>query len=373
MCSQRVMIALVALLVVCAAPASGQSPEGMDRRERRLLARAESLLAQEEARVAARESAYLSRLRPRVIQTRGATLVVGEAVLAASAQQALDSGLTLLRTFGAVPERFAGRFVLYGMVDNRRDTLSHLGFGSRRLLRVDVSQTGPDSSLSWSVSADAVARALAVEYRDSLDADWRNWLPYGYAVPHWTRSSTWGVFQELTRSPLSVAGRCVAGEVAGCRLWLAIDRDAEPFADRFTGADLRNLLRENSWSYVAGASEVGHSCIEGVDAACLAFFRTQNYSDISAPETSRRGLLRLFRSLYGADALERAVADTAGSIAQRLARAAGVSEDSLVMNWRYWTLTRGGRPRDRSTAADAVPGLVLAVILLSLVVRGRRS
>jgi hypothetical protein len=368
------MLALAALLVVCAAPVRGQSPEETDRRERRLLARAESLQAQEAVRADARQSAYWSRFRPRVIQSRGATLVVGEAVSAASAQQALDSGLTLLRTFGAVPERFAGRLVLYGMVDTRRDTLSRLGIGSRRLLRVDVSQTGPDSAQSWSVGADAIARALANEYRDSLDVDWRHWLPYGYAVPHWTRSSTWGAFQELTRTPLSVAGRCVAGETAGCRLWLAIDRDAEPFAERFTGADLRNRLRGRSWwSDAAGASEVGHACIEGVDAACIAFFRAQGFSDISAPETSRRGLLRLFRSLYGADAVERAVADTTGSIAQRLARAAGVNEDSLVMRWRYWTLTRGGQPRDRSTAADAAPGLVLAVVLLALVVRGRRS
>jgi len=368
------MIALAALLVVCAAPVRGQSPEETDRRERRLLARAESLLAQEEVQAAATQGAFWSRFRPRVIQSRGATLVVGEAVPAASAQQALDSGLTLLRTFGAVPERFAGRLVLYGMVDTRRDTLSRLGFGSRRLLPVDVSQTGPDSAQSWSVGAGAVAWARAAAYRDSLDVDWRHWLPYGYAVPHWTRSHTWQAFEELTRSPFSVAGRCVAGEVAGCRLWLAIDRDAEPFASRFTGADLRNRLGESSWwSNTATASEVGHTCIEGVDAACVAFFRAQGYSDISAPETSRRGLLRVFHSLYGADAVERAVADTTGSIAQRLARAAGVNGDSLVMRWRYWTLTRGGQPRDRSTAADAAPGLVLAMVLLALVVRGRRS
>jgi len=367
------MLALAALLVVSATPVRGQSPEETDRRERRLLARAESLLAQEEARVVAKKEAFWSRLRPRVIQTRGATFVVGEAVPAASAQRALDSGLTLLRTLGAVPERFAGRFVLYGMVDTRRDTLSRLGFGSRRLLLVDVSQAGPDSSPSWSVSADAVARALAVEYRDSLDVDWRHWLPYGYAVPHWTRANTWGAFQELTRSPLSVAGRCVAGEVAGCRLWLAIDRDTEPFADRFTGADLRNLLPKSSLSNAASASEVGDACIEGIDAACVSFFRARSFSDIPAPEASRRGLLGHFRSLYGADAVERAVADTVGSIAQRLVRAAGVNEDSLVMNWRYWTLTRGGHPRERSTAADAAPGLVLAVVLLALVVRGRRS
>jgi hypothetical protein len=373
MCSQREMLALAAILVASATPARGQSPEETDRRERRLLARAESLQAQEEARAAAKEDASWSRFRPRVIQSRGATLVVGEAVPAASAQQALDSGLALLRTAGAVPERFAGRLVLYGMVDTRRDTLLRLGFGSRRLLRVDVSHTGPDSAPSWSVSADAVARALAVEYRDSLDVDWRHWLPNGYAVPHWTRSTAWGAFQELTRSQLSVAGRCVAGEVAGCRLWLAIDRDAEPFTDRFTGADLRNRLREGSWSDAAGASELRHDCLEGVDAACVTFFRSRSYLDIPAPEASRRGLLGHFRSLYGADAVERAVADTVGSIAERLVRAAGVNEDSLVMGWRYWTLTRGGQPRDRSTAADAAPGIVLAVALLALVARGRRS
>ena len=367
------MLALAALLVVSATPVRGQSPEETDRRERLLLARAESLLVQVEAQWAAKEGAFWSRFRPRIIQSRSATLVVGEAVPAASAQRALDSGLTLLRTSGAVPEQFAGRLVLYGLVDPRGDTLSRMGFRGKRQLQVQVDRTGPDSAATWSISAGAVAQALAEAYRDSLDFDWRHWLPYGYAVPQWTRANAWEAFQELTRSPLSVSGRCVAGETAGCRLWLAIDRDAEPFADRFTGADLRNRQGEFSFGSAGGLSEVGHACLEGVDAACVAFFQAQHFSDIPAPEATRRGLLRLFRALYGADAIERAVADTAGSIAQRLARAAGVSEDSLVMRWRYWTLTRGGQRRDRSTAADAAPGLVLAVALLALVARGRRS
>jgi hypothetical protein len=368
-----VVLALAALLVVSAAPVRGQSPEETDRRERRLLARAESLRVQVEAQWASKESAFWSRFRPRIIRSRGATLVVGEAVPAASAQRALDSGLTMLRTAGAVPGQFAGRLVLYGLLDPRGDTLSRMGFRGRRQLEVQVSRTGPDSAAIWSISAGAVAQALAEAYRDSLDFDWRHWLPYRYALPQWTRSNAWEAFQELTRSPLSVAGRCVAGEMAGCRLWLAIDRDAEPFADRFTGADLRNRQGESSFGNAGGLSEVGHACLEGSDAACVAFFQAQRFSDMPAPETTRRGLLRLFRSLYGADAIQRAVADTAGSIARRLARAAGVGEDSLVMRWRYWTLTRGGQPRDRSAAADAAPGLVLAVALLALVARGRRS
>jgi hypothetical protein len=368
-----VVLVLSALFVASAAPVRGQSPEEMDRRERRLLARAESLQAQAEAQVAARDSVFWDRLRrPRVIQSRGATLVVGEAVPAAAAQRALDSAQALLRVFGAVPQQFAGRLVLYSLVDTTGDALRRPGFGSKRPIRVDLYRTGPDSVPSWSIGTDAVAQALAAEYRDSLDLDWRYWLPYGYAVPQWTRSNAWQAFQELTRSPLSVAGRCVAGDVAGCRLWLAIDRDGEPFAERFTGADLRNRLREFSFRVADRTSEMGHACLEGVDAECVAYFQAERLTDMPAPEASRRGLLRHFRSLYGADAIERAVADTAGSIAQRLVRAAGVNEDSLVMRWRYWTLTRGGQPRDRSTAADAAPGLVLAVALLALVVRGRR-
>jgi hypothetical protein len=373
MSRSTVLLALAALLVVRAAPVRGQSDEETDRRERRLLARAESLQAQENAQAVSRAEAFWSRLRPRVFRSGVAMLVVGEAIPATEAQRALDSGLTLLRAFGAVPAQFARELVLFGMVDNRGDTLSRLGSGTRRRQHVAVYEHGPNSARSWSISADAVARALADAYRDSLDFDWRHWLPFGYHEPRWMRSQAWGVFQELTRSPLSTPGRCAAGEVEGCRLWLGIDRDTQPFAERFTAADLRNRLREGSLSDASGTSETGHACLEGVDAACVAYFQSHRISDIPAPEASRRGFLRMYRSAFGANAIERAVADSTGSIAERLARAAGVREDSLVMRWRYWALTRGGQPRDRSTAADAVPGLALAAVLLALVVRGRRA
>jgi hypothetical protein len=134
----------------------GQAPEDADRRERRLLARAESLLGQEESRLVAKNEAFWSQLRPQVIQSRGATLVVGEAVPAGDAQRALDSALTLLQTFGAVPARFARRLVLFGLVDERRDTLTRMGFGGRRLVRVEAYRTGPDSAPTWSVGADAI-------------------------------------------------------------------------------------------------------------------------------------------------------------------------------------------------------------------------
>jgi hypothetical protein len=67
----------------------------------------------------------------------------------------------------------------------------------------------------------------------------------------------------------------------------------------------------------------------------------------------------------------RALADTTGSIGERLARASGVGEDSLMLEWRYWVLNRGGRPSDRNLLADGVPAVLLAALLLAAARRSR--
>jgi hypothetical protein len=92
---------------------------------------------------------------------------------------------------------------------------------------------------------------------------------------------------------------------------------------------------------------------------------------VPAADLGRQSLVRALRALHGRAAVARALADSVGSIGDRLARAAEISEDSLMREWRYWVLTRGGRPRERSFAADAAPVLFAAGLLLFVATRSR--
>jgi hypothetical protein len=88
--------------------------------------------------------------------------------------------------------------------------------------------------------------------------------------------------------------------------------------------------------------------------------------------TARGSLLRAVRVVHGAAALRRALADTSGSVGVRLARASGVSEDSLLAEWRAWLLTGGGGRRVTADFADGVPVALLGALLLLAAARSGR-
>ena len=357
---------VLALALMVPAGADAQAPAPSAERDRALLARVESLLAERAARDASRRAAGAERRRPRVLETRGLVLVVPQAVEPGDAQRALDSGRALVREFGAIPDTFVGRTaVIADFPLDTGDIFRRPDLARRHRARASV--TGLAGS-RVTVGGGEVASAVGRAYREALDEDWRHWLPSEYGVSGWRRDHAWAAFNELTRSPMSVAGRCVAGEISGCRLWLALDRDADPYVARFGGPDLRRIY---GWENFR-RSRLLRTCADGVDAACIEYARAEGVpSDIPAPEMARRGLLAAVRAISGAPVLASALGDTSGSIGARLARATGMPEDSLVTRWRYWVLTRGDQPRDRSTAADVAPALLLAGLLLALVVRSR--
>jgi hypothetical protein len=161
----------------------------------------------------------------------------------------------------------------------------------------------------------------------------------------------------------------LGGKAMACRAWLGFDREANPYAARYTPAEIRNIVSRRMVEYLDVSAQ---QCVRGSDDACLRYARAGGISPVPAGLASIRSVLRAILVQHGAAALRRALADTSGAIGERLARATGVGEDSLVMEWRAWLLTGGGRPRVSAGARDAMPVLLFGGLLLFAAARSGR-
>jgi|GEM_PF-6230041 len=354
-----------------------QGAEGADARDRRLLARAESLEARRgEARLAGEARERAAR-RARVVEWRGLAFVVPAAAPDPAVRELADSAFVLLDELGAVPRSFLTHLVVVWL--GAEDTASALAEGrfaglrrapvgasivwyrddrSRALrLPAGLEMAGSAANLGW-MAAAAVLHA----YAETLDAEWRSWLPGDYGLRRLVTSGEGRAWQTFAPGTSSEGRGCLSGKAASCRLWFGLDRDADPYAARYSPADLRATF-QNSW-FVKNNLD-GRACIAGSDSACVAFAREVNQpSPVPADGGARRSLLRAVRDLHGAPALAAALADTSGSIGQRLARATGASEDSLVVEWRRLVLSQGGALQSRAGGKEAVPALLFAGVLL---------
>jgi hypothetical protein len=372
MCSQlRSLLATTVVLGIAgAAPLSAQGPLEGSVRDRALLSRAESLLAWANAKDSTLLVARRVAWRARLAVSGGLVLVVPSVVSSDHALRALDSARSLLREFGGIPESFPRSLVIYSFraLDTGAVLASRM-LRARTRVQVSLMQ---DTGGSWTVNGWDVAASVMQAYRASLDGDWRTWLPADFGLGGWERSSAWQAYRELTEAPWSVGVRCVSGEPAGCRLWLGIDRDSAPYTTRYSAAELRTHFSSGSREWRAARADRGVACLHGEDAACVEYaIQIQQPRPFPAFDVGRRSMLRAVHALHGPTAVARVLADSVGSVGDRLARAAGINEDSLVREWRYWVLTRGGRPRERSFAAEAAPVLLAAGLLLFAATRSR--
>jgi hypothetical protein len=308
------------------------------------------------------------------VESAGLAVVVPGQVTPDAAVRALDSAEALLRDFGGIPEEFARSvvFVFVNATDTAAALAASVAQGRRRVPIGGIQLTERKGGGSaYNVSGLIVASAVAVAYRDARGGDWRAWLPGDYGIGPWGRGAMWSAFGSLARSRWLVGSRCLAGDVAGCRLWLGVDREASPYQARYRAEELRDYL-DDYGKWMAQRSPAGRDCLSGAASACFAYALEEHhpFPAVPADETGRRSLVRAVRALHGAEALQRALGDTTGSVGERFARAAGIGVDSLMSEWRHWVLTRGGRPRDRNLVADAAPAVLLAGLLL---VAARRS
>jgi hypothetical protein len=365
----RIVAALLALTLGTAGPAlRAQVPRGRPSGTRALLARAESLQAQLAERDSLAERAvYQRRLARRfsagdvtVLLAGTADEVVGTAVAA--------RGWALLDTLGALPRGFAASRVVVDV----------FALGVDSVLRAEGLSGGERVPADFFPALDTVsggfvvAMALARAYGAMLDPTWRSWAPAGLTLGWMEGRDGVAARHDLLAGETRVGGKCLEGEVRQCALWLGIDHEDHPFRVRYAPSELRRHL-EGRMSRFGPSGATPRQCVNGSDEACIRFAESTRYVDpIPAPSAARASLLRAVRVLHGAAALRRALADTSGAVGLRLVRASGVSEDSLLAEWRGWLLTGGGRRRVTADVADSVPVAVFGALLLFAAARSGR-
>jgi hypothetical protein len=356
------VLALAMLTVARPAPAQ-ESSAIAEARDRAKLARADSLYANLMAQRAERQA----NRRGYLVRSGDLNLIFWEAVPRSLGRQLGAGAGEMLREFGAVPEGFVRRSVVVQVwaVDTAGILAAPALRGSRRVW-MEWPQPADTTAVSW-----RIASRLAAAYRETLDSAWQAWLPQDYGV-QWERAREGQAALNALTLPREASGsECLAGKPAECRLWLGVDPDEHPYASRYRPAELRSIVQERSYDERADADR--SSCLNGADDACLRLVERQRWlSPIPAPDPARVSLIRAVHALHGAEALRSALADTAGGIGERLARASGISEDSVVAEWRTWVLSRGRPQRVRAGFGDALPVLALVGLVLFAAARSGR-
>jgi hypothetical protein len=348
--------ALVLAMCVLAVRAPAQGLRRETEEARALLARAESLrddLARQDS--AANRRLYLDR-RARRFDAGPVTLLAPSAVGSATGRRLAASAEEYIR--GVLPPEYVASRVVIAYAATAVDSvLQGENLSGRTRLGAYVAPHPDSLADGWSV-----AGAIARDYWESLEPTWRAWLPPDLGVAWTLRHDGPGATRALMRGDTYAGATCLAGSVAACRLWLGLDADANPYLVRYRPEELRQLVH-GRWFPDDRANELAHQCTTGSDAACLQIASLGYLPSIPAGQDLRSSLLGYVRA-RPANLLVAALAGHSGSVGERLARAAGTTEDSLVAGWRIWLLTGGGQRRVTAGVRDALPVLVLSGLLL---------
>jgi hypothetical protein len=363
---RRLVVALA--LAASAHGALAQTARDRDEPLRVRLARARELLAQMNARDSMAKWERGRELRAVRFDAGPLSVVLPATANGDVGRRIAKGAFRALEDLGAIPQDFVASRVAVSLAATGVDSLLRAsGLGARATVAVDLGRTPDTLADDWKVAV-----AIAQAYGRTLDSEWRTWLPWDLGVDwKWAREGESSV-RALMAGETLAGGRCLEGDARECRLWLGLDRDANPFVGRFRPAELRRLAA-GRWFPPGSEARLAKQCGDGSDDACVQLASAGNkFSPIPAGYDPRNSLTRAVRVLHGPDALRRALADTAGSVGERLARAARISEDSLVTEWRAWLLTGGGHARVSADVGAAMPSLVFAGLLLFAAARSGR-
>ncbi|MFI5208301.1 MAG: hypothetical protein ACHQX4_09810 [Gemmatimonadales bacterium] len=365
MCSRALVFAVAGALLV-ASRLAAQRPSDPDPRGSALLARAESLSQWQQQADSGRRREYAERRHGQLLRAGRLQLVLWESVTPEIGQRIATRTDSALEDFGGPMAEWLEHVV--GVQANATDAAHVLAMpGTRGRTVVD---------LDWAYTKDTVSGALNIAgqiargYRSSLDSVWRTWLPNEFGVVWLSQHESEWALVSLTEPFVSSGAGCLAGRLGECRLWLALDRTARPLATRYRAADLRAEIRRTQF---AAAYPDRDACLGGDDAACVRFAESHQVVDpIPSPDIARASLVRATWALHGSRTISRAFADSAGSVGERLARAAGIGEDSLVAEWRAWTLARGRTDRLAATLPQSLAVIFAALLVVFLAARSGR-
>lgn len=363
----RAVLALIALAASVGAPvAAAQGAHSRDAARRSLVARAESLEALVARQDSAAKRARYDDLRARRFDAGDVTVLVPAIVGETTGRRIASGAQAYLDSVGGVPRSFVRSVVGIAYTTVGQDSaLRAGGLSGRTQLWVEVA-AGPDTLADGRKVALVFARA----YAQTLGEDWRAWLPPDLGIGWKHGREDAAAVRDLAAAETRVGTECLGGKAAACRLWLGLDRDPDPYGTRYTASEIRHLLAMRPFVDYLGPTVA--QCTQGSDEACLRYARSGQVPAVPAGASAVRSVLREVRVMHGAEALRRALSDTSGAIGQRLARATGIGEDSLVVEWRGWLLTGGGHAPVSAGARDAMPVLVFGGLLLLAAARSGR-
>jgi hypothetical protein len=365
----RSAVALLAIASLWGSPpAHAQGGRERDRRTQALLTKAKTLLAEAVRADSTARQDVARRRRARLFVSGELALLLPGTASEAAGRTIIADAAGYLDEFGAVPVHFVASHIVVSVVATAVDSvLRASGMMRRAPVPLDLADA-PDTLVAGWIVAVALGRA----FRTSLDSTWRAWLPPDLSIGWRMRRDDPAAVRELMEAQTRVAARCLGGELTDCGRWLGVDRDLHPFRTRFEPADIRRLIRGRSWFYQPGYA-LASQCITGSDDACVRIAEQGDVLDpIPAGRLPRSSLLRAVRARHGLDALRQALADTVGSVGERLARAAGVGRDSMLAEWRAWVMTGGGQRGVTASAGDTLPSLLVVGLLLFAAARSGR-
>lgn len=159
------------------------------------------------------------------------------------------------------------------------------------------------------------------------------------------------VFIQLVTVPSLAVRQCFKGDITKCEDVLQVN-DSTGLVERWYGTPAeREAVIKMFADYFArgGTAATLQRCQRHSDDACTALLRSLPRGTLPRPLSADARLLLVREALRagGREAYRRLVVDSGAPIGQRLAGAAGIPLDSLVMRWR-----------DRALAARPTPLIV---------------
>jgi hypothetical protein len=195
------------------------------------------------------------------------------------------------------------------------------------------------------------------------------------ALRRWTAdlAVTWdsvgmdrAVIEELFQDPSRRAAECLSGSADSCTAYLAIDEGADSLRHRFTAEEVLRFGRRAGAPGGSPAAECGNGRI----AACYEILAQEGFVAESEP-IIRQSLLHYVRQRFGADAVRRVFLDS-GPMGARFRRATGQEPRDLAAAWRSHVLASSAWQPVHAGLGDALPAIVLCVVLVTLAARSGR-
>ncbi|HEY3221964.1 MAG TPA: hypothetical protein VGJ80_14635 [Gemmatimonadales bacterium] len=157
------------------------------------------------------------------------------------------------------------------------------------------------------------------------------------------------VFLQLVTAPSEAVRSCFLGAIPQCADVLQLN-DSAGLLERWyvTPAEREAVVRRSFSDYFARGPTAPalQRCLQHHDDACMALLQTLPRATLPRPlgPEARLALLREALRSGGHEAYARLVADPHAPIATRLASAAGMKLDSLVLRWRQRALAARPAP-----------------------------